>query len=87
MKIADGIGKFLLCLFDRGPRTLISYAGCTCAQLALAWILKNDNVSSILTGASRPSQITENVKVNVTGNIQRKENSANTIQSGRSGGT
>ena len=32
------------------------------ARLALAWILRQDNVSSALVGASRPSQIEENVK-------------------------
>jgi voltage-dependent potassium channel beta subunit len=36
--------------------------GCTMAQLALAWCLKNPNVSSVITGASRPSQVTENMK-------------------------
>jgi aryl-alcohol dehydrogenase-like predicted oxidoreductase len=30
--------------------------------LALAWCLKNENVSSVITGASRPEQIVENVK-------------------------
>lgn len=34
----------------------------TLAQLALAWALKNPNVSSLITGASRPEQIYENVK-------------------------
>jgi voltage-dependent potassium channel beta subunit len=36
--------------------------GCTMAQLALAWCLKNPNVSTVITGASRPEQVTENVK-------------------------
>jgi voltage-dependent potassium channel beta subunit len=36
--------------------------GCTLAQLALAWCLKNPNVSSVITGASRPEQVTENMK-------------------------
>ncbi|KAF8540671.1 NADP-dependent oxidoreductase domain-containing protein [Trichophaea hybrida] len=31
------------------------------AQLAIAWVLKNDNVSSVITGASRPEQVVENV--------------------------
>ncbi|ORY02414.1 voltage-dependent potassium channel, beta subunit [Basidiobolus meristosporus CBS 931.73] len=35
---------------------------CTTAQLALAWCLKNPNVSSAITGASKPSQIQENVE-------------------------
>jgi voltage-dependent potassium channel beta subunit len=36
--------------------------GCTMAQLALAWCLNNPNVSTVITGASRPSQVTENMK-------------------------
>ena len=35
---------------------------CTLAQLALAWCLKNPNVSTVITGASRASQVTENMK-------------------------
>ncbi|KAJ2994280.1 hypothetical protein HDV02_001715 [Globomyces sp. JEL0801] len=34
---------------------------CTVAQLALAWCVKNPNVSSVITGASRVSQVTENI--------------------------
>jgi len=36
--------------------------GCTLAQMAIAWCLKNPNVSSIITGASRPEQVHENMK-------------------------
>jgi len=36
--------------------------GCTMAQLALAWCLKNPNVSTVITGASRPNQVEENMK-------------------------
>lgn len=36
--------------------------GCTTAQLALAWCLKNPNVSSVITGASRAEQVEENMK-------------------------
>ncbi len=36
--------------------------GCTQAQLALAWCLKNPNVSTVITGASRPEQVIENMK-------------------------
>ncbi len=32
------------------------------AQLAVAWVLQNDNVSAAIIGASRPEQVTENVK-------------------------
>jgi voltage-dependent potassium channel beta subunit len=36
--------------------------GCTMAQMALAWCLKNPHVSTVITGASRPAQVTENMK-------------------------
>ncbi len=36
--------------------------GCTTAQLAIAWCLKNPNVSTVITGASRPEQVRENMK-------------------------
>ena len=34
----------------------------TMAQLAVAWVLQNDNVSAAIIGASRPEQVAENVK-------------------------
>jgi len=36
--------------------------GCTLAQMSLAWCLKNPHVSTVITGASRPAQIVENMK-------------------------
>jgi aryl-alcohol dehydrogenase-like predicted oxidoreductase len=36
--------------------------GATLAQLALAWAAKNPNVSTVITGASRSSQVAENFK-------------------------
>ncbi|MEO8344541.1 MAG: aldo/keto reductase [Betaproteobacteria bacterium] len=36
--------------------------GCTLAQMALAWCLKNPRVSTVITGASRPAQVEENMK-------------------------
>jgi len=33
---------------------------CTLAQLAIAWCIANPNVSSVITGASKVSQIEEN---------------------------
>jgi len=36
--------------------------GCSMSQLALAWCLKNPNVSTVITGASRPEQVHENMK-------------------------
>jgi aryl-alcohol dehydrogenase-like predicted oxidoreductase len=35
---------------------------CTPAQLSLAWCLKNPNVSTTITGATRPEQVVENMK-------------------------
>ncbi len=40
---------------------IASELGCTLAQLAIAWCLKNPNVSSVITGASRPAQVHENM--------------------------
>ncbi len=36
--------------------------GLTMAQLAIAWVLQNDNVAAALVGASRPEQVESNVK-------------------------
>jgi aryl-alcohol dehydrogenase-like predicted oxidoreductase len=36
--------------------------GCSLPQLALAWVLRQPNVSSAIIGASRPQQVDENVK-------------------------
>jgi voltage-dependent potassium channel beta subunit len=35
--------------------------GCTLAQMSLAWCLRNPHVSSVITGASRPEQVRENL--------------------------
>jgi voltage-dependent potassium channel beta subunit len=35
--------------------------GCSMAQLALAWCLKNPNVSTVITGASKAKQVSENM--------------------------
>jgi aryl-alcohol dehydrogenase-like predicted oxidoreductase len=37
-------------------------AGLSLAQLAVAWVLQNDNVSAAIIGATRPEQVTDNVK-------------------------
>ena len=31
--------------------------------MALSWVLKDEEVCSVLIGASRPEQITENIKI------------------------
>jgi voltage-dependent potassium channel beta subunit len=36
--------------------------GCSLAQLAIAWCVKNPHVSTVITGASRVSQVHENMK-------------------------
>jgi aryl-alcohol dehydrogenase-like predicted oxidoreductase len=36
--------------------------GLSMAQLAIAWVLQNDNVATALVGASRPEQVHDNVK-------------------------
>jgi aryl-alcohol dehydrogenase-like predicted oxidoreductase len=43
-------------------RPIASDAGLSLAQLAVAWVLQNDNVASAIIGASRPEQVRENVK-------------------------
>jgi len=40
---------------------LAAELGCTTAQLALAWCLKNPRVSSVITGATRADQVRENM--------------------------
>jgi voltage-dependent potassium channel beta subunit len=41
-------------------RPVADELGCTLAQLALAWCTTNPNVSTVITGASRVSQVVEN---------------------------
>ena len=41
---------------------LAAQAGLTLAQLAVAWVLQNPNVSAAIIGASRPEQVHENVQ-------------------------
>ena len=43
-------------------KPLADQAGLTMAQLAIAWVLQNPNVSSAIIGATRPEQVLENVK-------------------------
>ncbi|WP_437678227.1 aldo/keto reductase family protein [Sorangium sp. So ce131] len=50
-------------------------AGLSMAQLAVAWVLQNRNVSSAIVGASRPEQVRDNVKaagVKLDGAILKK---------------
>jgi aryl-alcohol dehydrogenase-like predicted oxidoreductase len=43
-------------------RPLAEQAGLTMAQLAVAWVLQNPNVSAAIVGASRPEQLQESVQ-------------------------
>lgn len=43
-------------------KPLADEAGLSLATLAVAWVLQNTNVSAAIIGASRPEQVTENVK-------------------------
>lgn len=49
---------------NAATRKLLAIAhelGCTPGQLALAWCLRNRRVSTVITGASRPAQVEENM--------------------------
>jgi len=41
-------------------RPIADELGLTMAQLAIAWVLQNDNVAAAIIGASRPEQIVSN---------------------------
>jgi len=46
----------------QGLRPIADELGLSMAQLAVAWVLQNQNVAAAIIGASRPEQIGENVK-------------------------
>ncbi|WP_136517697.1 aldo/keto reductase family protein [Cellulomonas telluris] len=46
----------------QGLQPIADELGLSMAQLAVAWVLQNDNVAAALIGASRPEQVHENVK-------------------------
>ena len=46
----------------RGLSKIAARRGQTLAEMALAWILKDSAVTSVLIGASKPSQILDNIK-------------------------
>lgn len=62
---ADFIGRWLeddvLELVQR-LQPFAEGAGLTLAQLAVAWVLQNQDVSAAIVGASRPEQVTENAR-------------------------
>jgi len=46
----------------RALQPIAEELGCTVSQLSIAWVLKNPNVSTVITGASRLEQLHENLK-------------------------
>ncbi len=46
----------------QGLAPIASQAGLTMAQLAIAWVLQNPNVSAAIIGATRPEQLQDTVK-------------------------
>jgi aryl-alcohol dehydrogenase-like predicted oxidoreductase len=65
---ADGISSFMARFMDDDLLARVQLLapiaadeGLTMAQLAVAWVLQNDNVAAALVGASRPEQVRENV--------------------------
>lgn len=62
---AQMIGRFMDDEVLRAVQGLAPVAeelGLSMAQLAVAWVLQNDNVAAAIIGASRPEQVAENVK-------------------------
>lgn len=45
----------------RSLKEVADQLGCTLAQLAIAWCARNPNVSTVITGASRPEQVVDNL--------------------------
>jgi aryl-alcohol dehydrogenase-like predicted oxidoreductase len=43
-------------------KPIAAEAGCSLAQFALAWVLREPNIASAIIGASRPEQVSENAK-------------------------
>src|SRR6185312_1700951 len=43
------------------------------AQMALAWILKDDRITSVILGASKPAQITDAINAIKNGNFSKEE--------------
>ena len=66
---SDAMGGFISRFLERPVletvaklAPLAQEAGCTLAQFALAWVLREPNVASAIVGASRPDQVSDNAK-------------------------
>jgi voltage-dependent potassium channel beta subunit len=58
--IADWLRNEVL-LAVQNLRPIAAEVGLSMAQLAVAWVLQNDNVASAIIGATRPEQVIDNV--------------------------
>ena len=58
----DALTEKKLCQI-RALNELAAQRGQTLAQMALSWIMRDGAVTSVLIGASKPSQIEDNVKI------------------------
>ena len=50
-----------MCIRDRLADYASSNLGCSMTELALAWCVKNKNVSTVLLGITKPEQLEENI--------------------------
>ena len=57
----------------RGLNEIAAARGQTLAEMALAWILRDGVVTSVLIGASRPAQILDNVRAIRNTSFTREE--------------
>lgn len=56
-------------------KTIADELGCSRAQLALAWLLKQPGVTSVITGATKPEQLKDNLgalNINVTDEMDQE---------------
>lgn len=60
----------------RGLNEIASARGQTLAEMALAWVLKDGEIASVLIGASKPEQILENLKAVENTSFSEAERSA-----------
>ena len=57
----------------RALNEIAAKRGQTLAEMALAWLLRDDSVTSVLIGASKPSQISDNIKATQNTNFDDAE--------------
>jgi aryl-alcohol dehydrogenase-like predicted oxidoreductase len=48
--------------YETHPLTTSAELDCKIAHLALAWVAKNPNTSTVILGASKPEQVLDNLK-------------------------